>query len=383
TLSCNFPPYRADVHPVKFKFNEKNKICIEYKVSPAFIWSKRKPRLKMAKLQMPGSIGGLDVPNLKLYQLAAHLRVMADWFKSDPVSTWLDLESAQSKCPLWNLLFMKNIDSVRALCDNPVTLSTVKAWRLIRALEGHAQLTSPLTPISKFPDFLPGFSDLGFESWLHVGITKLGDLFHSQTLLSFQQLQQRYTLKNSEFFRYLQIRHFITKNTTLIKTNTPSPVESVLSLQLPKMRINVFYKALTSNSPSTSQAIKLSWEEDLGITIDNPDWVKVWSYAGDISVCNRTKSTQLKLLHRAYITPALKNEWDATVSPLCLKCATERGTYIHCFWSCTELQKYWSGIVKELRAMFGLSIEQDPLCLLLGFPDNHIVKIDKDAHLVQ
>lgn len=37
TLSCNCPPYRANVHPVKFKFNEKNKICIEYKVTPCVI----------------------------------------------------------------------------------------------------------------------------------------------------------------------------------------------------------------------------------------------------------------------------------------------------------------------------------------------------------
>lgn len=34
----------------------------------SFIWRKRKPRLKMAKLQMAGSDGGLDVPNLRLYQ---------------------------------------------------------------------------------------------------------------------------------------------------------------------------------------------------------------------------------------------------------------------------------------------------------------------------
>ena len=40
----------------------------------------------MAKLQMAGSDGGFDAPNLRLYQLAAHLRVIADWLKVDPAS---------------------------------------------------------------------------------------------------------------------------------------------------------------------------------------------------------------------------------------------------------------------------------------------------------
>ena len=63
--------------------------------------------VKMAKLQMPGDEGGLDVPNVRHYQLAAHLRVISEWLKNDPSSIWLDVETCQSKCPLFNLLFVK------------------------------------------------------------------------------------------------------------------------------------------------------------------------------------------------------------------------------------------------------------------------------------
>ncbi|KAF3846966.1 hypothetical protein F7725_004044 [Dissostichus mawsoni] len=31
----------------------------------------------------------------------------------------------------------------------------------------------------------------------------------------------------------------------------------------------------------------------------------------------------------------------------CSKCNSETGN-LHCFWSCVKLQRYWSGIVKEL-----------------------------------
>ncbi|KAK0147465.1 hypothetical protein N1851_013069 [Merluccius polli] len=128
-----------------------------------FIWSKRKPRLKMAKLQMTGDEVGLDVPNVRLYQLASHLRVISEWFKGVPASVWFDIESSQSKCPLWNLLFVKDYKSVRDHCTNPITLIAVKAWRSTRTMEGRHSLTSPLTPIIGGPDFIPGCQDRGFR----------------------------------------------------------------------------------------------------------------------------------------------------------------------------------------------------------------------------
>ncbi|KAF3840361.1 hypothetical protein F7725_019078, partial [Dissostichus mawsoni] len=106
--------------------------------------------------------------------------------------------------------------------------------------------------------------------------------------------------RNVIFFRYLQIRHFISKSTTLTTNNTTS---------------------------------------------------------------------HFKILHRTHITPALKNKMDTNASPLCSKCNSETGNLIHCFWSCVKLQRYWSGIVKELCVIFGVPIELNPMCLLLGLPD--------------
>lgn len=74
----------------------------------SFIWSKKRPRLKIATLQLPSSEGGLDLPNIKYYQLSSHLRFIAEWVRKDTTSIWFDIESLQSKCPLENLLFIKN-----------------------------------------------------------------------------------------------------------------------------------------------------------------------------------------------------------------------------------------------------------------------------------
>lgn len=339
----------------------------------AFIWSKRKPRLKMAKLQMAGSDGGLDVPNLRFYQLASHLRVISGWLRGDAASIWLDIESSQSKCPLSSLLFMNNFESIKNFCSNPITLCTIRAWRSVRTLEGRVKLTSPLTPILDNPDFPPACTDQGFRAWGRQGLTRLGDLFTGQTLLSFQQLQQQFGLHNpGDFYRYLQLRDFIIKDTTLQNNNSSSQIEKILSLRISKKCITAFYRTLSHNSPLTSQDTKRAWERDLGVTIDNSNWQEVWSHAKDISICNRTKSIQFRIIHRTHITPVLKNKMDSTVSPLCGKCKSETGNYVHYFWSCVKLQRYWSDIVNELSVIFGVTIQMDPLCLILGLPDAHV-----------
>lgn len=87
---------------------------------------------KIEELQMTGSDGGLDLPNLRPYQLAPHLRVMASRFKNDPTSVWFDIESKCSS--LWNLLFIKDSKSLKKLCSNPTD-----------------------------PDFEPGHLDSGFR----------------------------------------------------------------------------------------------------------------------------------------------------------------------------------------------------------------------------
>lgn len=122
----------------------------------SFIWKKRRPRLKLAKLQLSSTAGGLDLPNVKWYQLASLLRFVAQWLKGDQSSIWLDIEAAQCDCPLRNLLFLKNFAYAKNLCSNPIVNNTLKAWKLVRSIEGKTSLMSPLTSIQGNPDF-PGF----------------------------------------------------------------------------------------------------------------------------------------------------------------------------------------------------------------------------------
>lgn len=64
-------------------------------------------------------MGGLDFPNVKVYQLCAHLRYISEWVNNDASSIWRDIESSLSKYRLQDLLFFKNFKDIRDNCINP------------------------------------------------------------------------------------------------------------------------------------------------------------------------------------------------------------------------------------------------------------------------
>ena len=71
----------------------------------SFIWSKRRQKLKMATLQIPGSVAGLDLPNVREHQLCTHTRYVYDWVVNNSSSIWLGIETSLLMCPLRDLLF--------------------------------------------------------------------------------------------------------------------------------------------------------------------------------------------------------------------------------------------------------------------------------------
>lgn len=116
----------------------------------SFIWNKRKPTLKMSILYLPSCMGGMDFPNIKIYQLCSHLKYILEWVRSDPSSVWLDIESSFSRFPLRDL-FVENFQNIKEIYENPIIVNTLKAWRSVRRLEGRSKLTSSFNPNIKQP----------------------------------------------------------------------------------------------------------------------------------------------------------------------------------------------------------------------------------------
>lgn len=88
--------------------------------------------------------------------------------------------------------------------------------------EGRRFFLSGLTPLIGNRDFLPGVQKSLFHRWHEKGIRVAGDLFLDNTLMSFNQLKDKFELESGSFWGYLQIRHFITSGN--LKPSREMPV---------------------------------------------------------------------------------------------------------------------------------------------------------------
>ncbi len=106
---------------------------------------------------------------------------------------------------------------------------------------------------------------------------------------------------------------------------------------------------------------------------DEATWLQVWQSANNISVCNRTKETQFRLIRCLQITPQLRHRMDQNKSDLCLKCNAEPGSFIHCIWTYKYTDDDWENIVNRLCFIFGIKLSMDLRCLLFGLADIHLI----------
>lgn len=343
-----------------------------------FIWNKKKPRLKMAKLQMSVEKGGLAVPNVRLYQLAAQLRYVADWINGDSESVWLDLETLNAGSPLPSLLFALDLKKIKSVSvNNIIVKTTLQAWQAIRKLEGRANTLSSLAPLHCNIDFAPASTDGGFNIWRDRGVLTLGHLFHKGVMLPFTEIEKKYNLPPHNCFRFFQVRSFIKDRNSHVFDHRTSKMERLLLNRGKKSVLGRGYVELNLASNMDTDYLRQVWNKDLNLRIDETTWSEMWQRAKEISICNRTRETQFRILHRLQITPQLRHRMNPRLTEMCSKCHIEVGSYRHCVWSCIYIEEYWRKITDKLNLIFDVRLDPDPQALLLGLASPHIKGSDQ------
>lgn len=135
-------------------------------------------------------------------------------------------------------------------------------------------------------------------------------------------------ISRNDLFRYFQVRHFIIKNTSLLADINVTQMEKQVLLSQGKAAIRTFYASLGDCLSISTRTLGEVWERELGVEITKEMWDDIWNDAEKITVCNRTRAMQLKILHRAHVAPNRLSKYRKYISPVCLKCKTEIGDLI-------------------------------------------------------
>ena len=338
-----------------------------------FVWGFKTHRIAKKHLTKPRSAGGLSLPDFCHYYWAANCRALMYWQNAHQgnvtahTPSWLAIEQSLPVSSMPALLFSSAQPLKSIAGNNFIVTSSFKIWYQIRKSFNLPEISS-YTPLYRNHAFPPSLSDNTFLFWRDKGIATIGDLYLNKTFATFAQLKGKYTLSDTHFFRYLQIRDFTRKNIPYFQS-LPAPIELYTLLTRPpdsKKLTSRFVDLFTSLNPTSSQHLKEAWEKDLALSISDNDWE---SYLGDIHKCSinsRHQLIQFKVVHRLHYSCTKLHSFYPSVSPICSKCQSAEGTLGHLFWFCPKLNQFWSDIFKCFSEVYECNISPDPFTAILG-----------------
>ncbi|KAF3852923.1 hypothetical protein F7725_006278, partial [Dissostichus mawsoni] len=176
---------------------------------------------------------------------------------------------------------------------------------------GITGISLPSCPLWKNPIFTAGGNPLNNIHMQAHDIQHIGQIVKNNIITPFTVLMEHFNLNKSLFLSYMQLQSNI-KNLTSkgIKIGCHEHLDMNLKrLANKKGMISGIYKLLLTSTANTNLQSQKRWEQDLGITLTPVEWDRIWSNSTSISKCVRFRVIQLKILHRAYITPCRLKRW--------------------------------------------------------------------------
>lgn len=168
----------------------------------------------------------------------------------------------------------------------------------------------------------------------------LGDIWSGNHIRTFKDLQIRYFLHNTQFYRYLQLRHalqsHITDGSSLPEYSPPEA--QTLTGNLGKGGISCIYRSLVNNTPNALSRLRDKWEGWLG-SLDDTDWGDELMTPRTITASARLSLVQIYYLHAVYLTPLCLQRAGLSPEASCPRCDHPQADYYT-----------WYGVVRWSRA---------------------------------
>ena len=350
-----------------------------------FIWQGKKPRIRFNILQLGKASGGMALPCLRNYYCASQLVPLLHWCNEDYKAKWKELECGLTfNFPLQATVADRGLAAKLENINNPWINHTLKIWhKVVKSCKIHNMLKL-FRWCAYDTEFLPNRGDKRFESWAGKGLTTYLTFTRKGTLQSFQSLQAKHGLQQSDFFRFLQMRHYFNQE---CKTTGLSTAESefykiltAASNSTLTKAISKVYNALFYAKNENTLHIKEKWEKEAGLSLSEEAWGEICSFQWSSTNSMDWREHCWKNVIRYFRTPH-QEKYKTTNSQCWRQCGSMAANHFHIFWGCSKLSSYWSGIHKTLNTVFKTQIPLNFENLYLG----HVkcLNLRRDIKLLQ
>lgn len=357
------------------QFNEWDKMLSRY------IWQGKRPRVRLKTMQLAKDKGGWGLPSLRDYYFAAQMRALICWCNPSYNAQWKNIEEKVTSIPIQATLADNNLQGYIHTIDNPWVKLTLKIWKTIikeYKLEGDIVI---LKWCAYDSDFSPNKLDSRFKDWTAKGITALCNVMKGGTLLSFETLKEKHLLEKQDFYRYLQMRHYV-DNTKVENVNEASTYLMELFRKAYNSDTNIrtisgIYKGLSNLKTHSTLYIKNKWEKEGGMSISEEEWTTIWRYQWKCTSSQKWREFAWKSLIRYFVTPSQKSHYDGK-PPVCWRnCGNQNANQYHVFWDCAVIRDYWKAIHNALQDIFKCEMPPDDKTMLFGHIPQEWWKGDK------
>ncbi len=132
----------------------------------------------------------------------------------------------------WVHCSVQNFFYLNPFPDTPVTQlwSTLTIWTQFRRCFSLNDF-SVYAPIERNHLFRPSITNRAFDIWVETGVTTVENLLIDNSFASFDQLTSKFNIPRSHFFRFLQLRRFISTSSSYFSSKPPSSfLDSIIKL---------------------------------------------------------------------------------------------------------------------------------------------------------
>lgn len=176
-----------------------------------FIWAGKNPMFNRAKLYAAKDKGGLALSRIDWYHLSFSLSQLSK-IHLPPIRTplWVRIEE-QLVHPFSVEAFLSQTDRTVPSQD-PIMAFAREAWKIAHQITKNDPYLSNRSSIWYNKKLLIDKKSFFWDKWIRSGIHILEDVSGGVGFKSFDEIKTKYNLCNSEFWRYLQIRHCVLSN---------------------------------------------------------------------------------------------------------------------------------------------------------------------------
>lgn len=185
--------------------------------------------------------------------------------------------------------------------------------------------------------------------------------------MPFSLLKEAFNMTDKgDFWKYLQLRSSVNSAFGLKLVRKENVMKDWLNSPSNAHSASVFYKKLLHKQEGLCDSLRLVWQRDLNIVLNEDVWSNIISDTSWATRDARSKFIHYKIVHRYYHTPSKMFKMGLLLNNNCWKCGSDTGTYLHVSWECPLVFPFWTEVITTLEKWTGLSVPKSPELCLLG-----------------